>query len=103
MKKEIGYEDIDQARKTLGLEEKESIKNIKKKYRKLALKYHPDKCKSGQREECEKKIKSINQAYNIIMDYCFKYEISFSLEMVRKVEDGEYIKHHREKFYHRWW
>lgn len=40
---------------------------IKKAYKRLALKWHPDKCKPELREECEKKFKEIGNAYEKLM------------------------------------
>jgi DnaJ homolog subfamily A member 2 len=41
--------------------------DIKKSYRKLALKYHPDRNKDNK-EECEEKFKEISSAYEILSD-----------------------------------
>ena len=49
----------------LGVSENASQDEIKKAYRKLARKYHPDICK---RPECEEKFKEINTAYEILSD-----------------------------------
>ncbi len=49
----------------LGLEKGASADEIKKAYRKLALKWHPDKNKSA---EAEKRFKEINQAYEVLSD-----------------------------------
>ena len=50
---------------TLGVSENASQAEIKKAYRKLARKYHPDICK---KPECEEKFKEINTAYEILSD-----------------------------------
>lgn len=44
-----------------------SSKEIKKKYRELALKWHPDKNKDN-REEAEKKFQDISEAYEVLSD-----------------------------------
>ena len=50
---------------TLGVSENATQDEIKKAYRKLARKYHPDICK---KPECEEKFKEINTAYEILGD-----------------------------------
>ena len=52
----------------LGVDKSVSEGEIKKTYRKLALKYHPDKAPESKKKEYEKKFKEISQAYSILSD-----------------------------------
>lgn len=49
--------------KTLGIEKNASAEEIKKAYRKLAVKFHPDKNKS---KDAEEKFKEISEAYDVL-------------------------------------
>ena len=53
--------------KVLGISKNASEDEIKKSYRKLALKYHPDRNRNNK-EEAEKKFKEISKAYEILSD-----------------------------------
>jgi molecular chaperone DnaJ len=52
--------------KTLDVEKNASADEIKKAYRKLAMKYHPDQNKDNA--EAEEKFKEINEAYDVLKD-----------------------------------
>ena len=52
--------------KILGIEKGASEDEIKKAFRKLALKYHPDRNQGN--EEAEEKFKEINEAYQVLSD-----------------------------------
>jgi curved DNA-binding protein len=52
--------------KTLGIEKTASADDIKKAYRKLALKYHPDR--NPNNKESEEKFKRISEAYAVLSD-----------------------------------
>jgi len=52
----------------LGVSKDTDNKLIKKAYRKLALKYHPDKAPEEKKKEYEDKFKQISEAYSILSD-----------------------------------
>lgn len=53
----------------LGLKKKSATeKDIKKAYRKLALKYHPDKVPEDQKEKAEEKFLQVSEAYAVLSD-----------------------------------
>ena len=51
----------------LGIEKTASEEEIKKSYRKLAVKWHPDK-NPNNKEEAEKKFKELSEAYGVLSD-----------------------------------
>jgi len=52
----------------LGVPRGASEDEIKKAYRKLALKYHPDRAPESKKKEYEEKFKEISQAYRVLSD-----------------------------------
>ena len=61
----------EEAYKILGLDTNASNEDVKKSYKKLVLKYHPDKCKL-EKEVCDKNIREINGAKDQIENNNFK-------------------------------
>ena len=51
----------------LGIPKDATEKDIKKAYRKLAFKYHPDK-NPDNKKEAEEKFKEVNEAYSVLSD-----------------------------------
>jgi len=51
--------------KTLGISKKATAAQIKKEYRKLARKYHPDVSKAS---DAEQKFKELGEAYEVLKD-----------------------------------
>ena len=52
----------------LGLQQPSTLNDIKKQYRKLALKYHPDKANASNKDEAEQRFKEISEAWSILQD-----------------------------------
>ena len=50
----------------LGVEKNATEQDIKKAYRKLAMKYHPDRNKDNK--EAEEKFKEVSEAYEVLSD-----------------------------------
>jgi DnaJ-class molecular chaperone len=63
-----------------------SVKDIEKKYKLLAKKFHSD---VGGDEE---KMKEINKAYKILKDYVNNYKFTFSEEEIKKQYPEEFHK-----------
>ncbi len=53
--------------KILGVDKKSSTEDIKKAYRKLALKYHPDR-NPGDKKKAEEQFKKVSEAYAVLSD-----------------------------------
>lgn len=52
----------------LGLSKDASAKDIKKAYRDLALKHHPDRVDPSEKDKAQKKFQEIGEAYEILSD-----------------------------------
>ncbi|OGC94415.1 MAG: hypothetical protein A2W25_01910 [candidate division Zixibacteria bacterium RBG_16_53_22] len=88
----VNFNDIDEARRRLGLNEAATLKEIKSAYRRLSHRYHPDK----KGREGEEAMKGINQAYKLLMDYVNNYEYSFKEPDVARTSPTE-------ENLRRWW
>jgi hypothetical protein len=64
---EYEYEDYTEYYKTLGLTQGVTYEEVKRRFRELALKYHPDRYK-GNKQTAAKKFKQIFEAYNKIKE-----------------------------------
>ncbi|MFH1995657.1 MAG: DnaJ domain-containing protein, partial [Candidatus Omnitrophota bacterium] len=52
----------------LGIEKSATLADIKKAYRSLALKNHPDRVPDDKKKEAEEKFKEISEAYAVLSD-----------------------------------
>ena len=85
------FEEIDSARKLLGLTDFASLEEIKQAYREKALLYHPDKG-NFQDASDEEKMKDINRSYKLLMEYCSRFKFSFKEEDVDRAYPDEAYK-----------
>jgi len=84
----IDFNKIDEARKILGLSEKATLKEIKNAYREKAKRYHPDFVRNESKEECDDVMKTVNNAYETLIDYCENYVYPLKKESVEKGNKG---------------
>ncbi|MFA5357244.1 MAG: DnaJ domain-containing protein, partial [Candidatus Omnitrophota bacterium] len=52
----------------LGVKKGATLEEIKKSYREMALRYHPDRVPHEQKKEAEEKFKEISEAYAVLSD-----------------------------------
>lgn len=52
----------------LGLQRSATADDIKKAYRNLALKYHPDRVTPDKKKEAEERFKEVSEAYEVLID-----------------------------------
>ncbi len=78
----FSVDEIQHACRILDLPDRANISLIKEYYRNLSQKWHPDICKDAS--ESETKMKEINWAYRLLMEYCTHYLIDFSREELEK-------------------
>ena len=93
------FNEIEEARKLLGLGEAATLKEIKRAYRTLAHRHHPDKLGGDDSTESET-MKKLNRAYKLLLDYCDNYKYSFREEDVaRTYPDEEYLRTFKDRWY----
>jgi len=84
------FNTIDQAREALQLPKHATMDQIKKQYKSLIKRWHPDKCNEAP-ERCEAMARRITDAYRIILNYCNSYQYSFERDEVKKhVSESEW-------------
>jgi len=93
------FTEINQARKVLGLGEAATLREIKRAYKTLAHRHHPDKHSSATGEENGEMMKRLNWAYKLLMEYCDNYKYGFSeKDVARAYPHDEYLR----RYYYGW-
>ncbi len=96
----VNFDEIDEARRVLGLGEAATLNEIKNAYRRLAHRHHPDKRSSAAGERAGETMKRLNWAYKLLVDYCSNYKYSFREEDVaRAYPDEEHMRKWRENWF----
>lgn len=83
MKKDTLYEILE-------VSENASAEVIEKAYKVLVKKYHPDLQEEAEKQTAEKKIKQINEAYEILGDETKRKEYDLKLEQEREIQKNNY-------------
>lgn len=93
------FEEIEKARKLLGLRDRATLEEIKQAYRKMAFRYHPDgKAQVGA--EDDDMMKQLNWAYELLLHYISKYSYPFTEEGVAKCyPDEELLRRFRNGWF----
>jgi molecular chaperone DnaJ len=95
---------VNEALELLELTPGASMAEIKKSFRRLAMKYHPDKCCEKDREFCTEKFVAINRAREYLESYYtgnFRYVNEKDRE--KKLEEYKDYVEHFERFYEDFW
>lgn len=61
--------DLKEALNIMGLTYNSTMEDLKKSYKKLIFKFHPDKNPDSKRKFAEEKTKKLNEARDIIIKY----------------------------------
>jgi DnaJ-class molecular chaperone len=94
------FNEIEEARKLLGLGEAATLKEIKTAYRTMAHRHHPDKHTSAVSDETAETMKRLNWAYKLLTDYCSEYKYSFKEEdIARTYSYDEYLRTFKDKWF----
>ena len=82
--KTSGFEIIEKARLILGLEKQATRSEVQEAYRRLSLRYHPDRCSEAEQKKCAKKFREITRAREVLDKYLKAYRYNFTGEDFKK-------------------
>lgn len=84
--------------KILGVARNAKSKEIKKAYRELALRWHPDKVSDDEKEEAEKKFHDIGEAYEVLSDEELRGKYDRGEQVFENQGGGGGGRHHMDPF-----
>jgi len=84
------WAEIKAAADLLGLGEKASLAEIKKAYRRLSRKHHPDVQNSGKKQIEEIAMHELNEAYQTLLGYCAAYRFPLAPGKDEKLEGEDW-------------
>ena len=67
------WEQITNAAQLLGLEGQATLADIKKAFRRLSKKHHPDVKKTSKKSAEQIEMHELTEAYQLLLDYCANY------------------------------
>jgi len=103
----INCPELKNAYKSLRLNKKATLLDVKKAYRKFVFKYHPDRCENRSKSWCKDKFIEIKNSRNILESYLTgNYNPVYNdlSEQVKKEKTNLYKDHidHIKRFYDGW-
>lgn len=95
MMSSMTYQELQAALAVFNLDERASLKEIKRRYRALVKIHHPDQagreCREGEQSEPDQ-IQRINAAYKLILNYLESYRFSFSEDEFYLQNSDQYLR-----------
>ncbi len=80
----MNFQEIEKARKILKLPEEVTLSEIKTTYRKLSLRYHPDKAPRQKNNSRAEKFREITRARDLLLRYLNSYRYIFTEEEFKR-------------------
>jgi len=95
---------VGEARHVLGLPDQATLEEMKEAVRRCARAYHPDTCPDNDTARCEEKMKQVNEASEVIREFCRWYPLTLdnSHDHRPETEDERLMEEHRKRFYDNW-